>query len=217
MDVSLTISTPATSSRLTELTTAQGVLAQIESSKTDDQINALIDRASDTICRYLNWKVADDGTVSLGVETIVETITPDCREPHFWLSRRPVISITSVTEDGDTVDAADYQLVKLSGKLYRLESGVKTTWLKEEIIVTYQAGWALPGANPRTLPHDIEQACLELIQHYAVTEKVEPGLRSKVLPGLVEKSFFPSLNNTKAGLPITVKALLEPYVRPIII
>jgi hypothetical protein len=92
------------------------------------------------------------------------------------LPARPLVSIASIVVDGTTLAAADYSIEDAEAGVVFREGG----WLrpdsivpwsvardrmagtaKADIVVTYTGGYVLPGdSGTRTLPYDLEQACL---------------------------------------------------------
>jgi len=104
------------------------------------------------------------------------------------LSRRPVVAVTSVTVNGAALSSSDYELRDIAsgipGVLYRAGGW---SWSAEslraisspalpgsedrEITVVYNGGWVTPQQNAdglfsgaaRTLPADIEDACVLLV------------------------------------------------------
>lgn len=91
------------------------------------------------------------------------------------LRNYPILSVDSVQIDGSAITDYDLTDKAINGLLYRL-----TTWpaslarhpdltgdpdvnsAKPNIRVVYEAGYELTGGN-RTLPYDLEQACIDLV------------------------------------------------------
>lgn len=97
------------------------------------------------------------------------------------LNNKPVTNIVSVTQDGETIESTEYQLLGKHDNKRRLfkNSGWKQSsygYLMTpqrkfgdfDIEITYEAGYILPydenyPEKPRTLPYDIENAILTFI------------------------------------------------------
>ena len=87
-------------------------------------------------------------------------------EKDFYLPNAPVVSITSLVEDGTTLTeglTADYVLYAAEGRLHRIngrwKEGPKT------ILITYAAGYTVQGATLGTgetaLPEDLKFAAFQ--------------------------------------------------------
>src|SRR5574337_288633 len=101
----------------TALTTLDAVKAELKITNTDDDdyVTLKIAEVTDIICEYLNVKRADDGTRTIGQETLTETFRGGwngrirCRIDtnrisSLVLARWPVTSIASVVENDTTLD-----------------------------------------------------------------------------------------------------------------
>jgi len=96
------------------------------------------------------------------------------------VARTPVVSISSITFDGGTVESGDYEIHNAdSGSIYSLGEWTWTTCAVPNLgqdplpgserklyQVTYTGGWVTPqqGVLPlvRNLPYDLEDACVML-------------------------------------------------------
>ena len=88
---------------------------------------------------------------------------PGPRGQLLKLKFAPIITLTSITFDGDTVDSDTYTLTEPdAGMVYR-EAGRFYTGHAYDYAATYTHGYNLPDmSGADTLPHDIQQAALEL-------------------------------------------------------
>jgi hypothetical protein len=96
------------------------------------------------------------------------TATKDGGEPFVQL-RRPIISITTVTESGTSVDGTGYTPILEDGQLYRGSStscGLRWAWGRQNIAVTYVA-----GAAAGIVPDEIRQGVLLLVEHLWNTQR----------------------------------------------
>lgn len=199
----LTVITPATVFDMTTLEDAKVELG-VTGDDQDDQILRWIAEESSAICAYTNRTWAE--------ETVTETWF---RYDRFWeeliLERYPVTSITSIVEDGLTLETTDYLLSERDGIIIRLFQDQPTQWGAFKTVITYTGGYQLVG----TLPSDIEKACLRSIKNRALTLTRDPSLRSLRLPGLQEEMYFQTTAQTTSGgslsLSNEVTALLDPY------
>lgn len=217
--------TVTTAATVTALTTLAAVKTELDITGTDenDWLLAQIAVATDQICSYLNVPVAGDGTKTLGRETIVETI----RFPHntVWgpqrnfverkdiiLSRHPVLSVSSVVEDGTALTTDEYELDGAQGTLSRLTTDdFKRTWFANKVVVTYVAGWLLPGETGRTLPYDIEDACIQLVKAERFARKRDPMLKGEETAGIGRNDYWVGATPGGNSIPSDIAAALDPY------
>lgn len=98
--------------------------------------------------------------------THTEEITAPYGARQIRLTYTPILSVTSVTEAGTVLTAADYDLSADSGVLTRMTGGYPVRWHagRQSITVTYVAG--------RTeIDPAVRQAALILIQHMWETQR----------------------------------------------
>jgi hypothetical protein len=180
----ISVTKPAATTGLTTVDAVKFELGISDASE-DDYLSAQINRASSLICTYLGVAVADDATMTLGRETLLETIRPEKYDQTLILSRRPIVSIASVTEESDAVDAADYLIGYNTGILSRLNNGFPALWLgkwsafaDQSISIAYTAGWLLPGDTGRNLPFEIEDVAISIVKASRFGRMRDPLIRS---------------------------------------
>lgn len=175
----LTVTTPRTDDGLLVTLEALKTELQIKVDTNDDYLSALLLRVSEAIETHCNRVFA--------VETVTEVFRPDpCAKAQeaLILGRRPVITITSVTVDGEALSASDYEVDAESGLLYRLSSDARTTWSGAKITVVYSAGYA-------TIPGPVQQGIFELVKLNQAARTRDPALRSEnILEGLYSYTLF---------------------------
>jgi hypothetical protein len=199
-----TVSTAGTNA-MTTLATVKLEL-KIEGNTDDAWLRAQIDSLSQTACRILGVAESETGTRNLGRETLVETI--DQRAAWPWtralrpiiasnehdgkliLSRRPVVSISSITEDGVMVDPTEYKLSAATGTVRRLSGDMPIAWPSSLIVVTYLAGWLMPGQSGRNLPTDWEDAVISAVKQAWFSRTRDPAVKRENNPGVFEQEFF---------------------------
>jgi len=220
----LTVTTAASSTRLTTLTTLKSEL-DLTSNGEDTYLANQIDAVSALVCTYLGVPSAADGSRTLGRETLVETIRLDRRSyglpsrlyAHvsglsiIVLSRRPVVSIASVIEDGDVVDPANYEVNGATGIVQRLDSDLPRDWWASKTVITYTAGWLLPGDAGRNLPFEIEDAVIKLIKAERFARKRDPALRAEDVSGIGRQEYQIGGALGGAAIPPDIAAQLDQY------
>ena len=205
---------------LTTLARAKQTLG-LNNTDNDTLISELITRASDESISYLRVIEPDDGSAnSLGREVYEETIRYATGDYQLFLSRRPVSNITSIVEGTTTLTASDYQINKATGVIERLGSDEISTWGNDKIVVTYEAGYLLPEEVGRNLPHDIEEAVIEIIRSRLIeTGVVEPEIRSEQIEDVGRVSYVTSGSHSfKSGgyIPDRARALLSRHRNPMV-
>lgn len=206
----LEVITSAVNKRLTTLTTVKSELGIPESDTSQDALlTSLIDQASDAIVTFCGRPFAK--------ESYRETL-PGYGTNRLILSRTPVVEITSVMADGEVI--TDYLLEDAeAGILYRKRGWQWAPALNWGIIphpvggnenlnftVEYIAGYVLPGdAGTRTLPHDIERACIDTVKAWYSAKERDPAITEERL-GDYQVSYA-------QGLPAPVAQLLTSWRR----
>lgn len=221
----LTVDTPAAETDLVELATVKTQLG-IADSSADDELNRLIDAASESIAEYLGyfpWQ-----------QTYTETARGD-GTPMLALSQMPVQSVASVTIGGQLV--TDYAIESASAGILWRDAGWPRSALfgrpidhhpiahgfsDFNVSATYVAGWLVPGQGSRDLPVSIEQAALEtVIQWYGKgkgAEQSDVGPVKSVRMGDTAFSFGSGGTAVQPGtlqyaIPSRALSLLHPHRR----
>lgn len=184
------ISSPPPTTQLTTLGNAKLDLA-VSMSEDDAYITFLITRASSIITGWIGR--------AIGQQTVVQTFRQTYgaylynpyppaygaqpqdgnRVSPLILAFRPVISITSITEDGGSAltQGTDFEVQSASGLVWRLASGVRQQWSGSSTVVTYQSGYVLPSdTGTRTMPADIEDVALGLVRSAYFSRGQDPSI-----------------------------------------
>lgn len=178
----LTIVTPSAEDDLTTVARVKTELS-ISGSAQDTQLETLIGEASALLAAYCNR----DG---FGVETVQQTERVTCPRGCIILARDLVPAITSVTVDGETLDAADYELD--GSLLYRLSDDNRIAWCAGKVVITYTAGFNLTTAAPVALA----RAALDLVVGMYRGTGRDASVRSEQVEGVGQTAYF----ETKAGM-----------------
>lgn len=144
-------------------------------------------------------------------ETVSETFRlAAAHNAALLLSRRPITAIASVTEDGVALAAGDREHDADAGMLWRLSSDQRTAWTARKIVVSYTAGYLLPGDPNRTLPHEIERATLIVAASIFAARGRDPLLRSESVDGVATASYLDPRAGA-GGLPTAAAEMLAPH------
>jgi hypothetical protein len=206
----LTITSPATNRHLTTLDAAKIELGLSDTSQ-DSVLGTMIDQMSSLVETYCNRVFA--------LETVSETMRlPQGRLDRpipgvklLQLERWPVVSVSSVYENGTLLDGLNWYVDLSLGHLFRLDDGKKICWTNEIITVAYQAGYVLPGDTGRNLPADIELATLELIRTRFLTKGRDPTIRSVNIPGVMQTDYWVGGMSDNGAIPPNVAGILDQY------
>ena len=193
----LTVTTAATDLNLltlAELRSATG----IETGQ-DAELAALGRRVSSAITKVCKVPAAGAVTPTLRLETLTETYRLKSCQELLHLSRRPLISIISVTEDDEALVAADYEIDGY--QLRRLEDDERSRWAAAKIVIVYRAGWA-------TVPDDLRLAAMKLSASYWTEASRESGLRSEEIPGVYSAS-YQDKESDNPSIPFDVMQILN--------
>lgn len=169
--MALTVITPATNFRLTELDTLKDLLG-ITGTEDDQKLIKFIDRASSAVASYC-WRV-------FPMQTYRETLS-GYDHPLLDLAMTPVLSITSVKFQGSAITPTDVVIEDRWAGIVRRTTGFD--WVTSMHVglnsypqhhgespdweLEYGAGFKLPGesvgAGEVALPGEIEEAVLSTI------------------------------------------------------
>lgn len=202
MDRILTVTSAASSFALTTLAAVRSDLGVDITTVPDADLAALIADASGAIASFCGRVFAREG--------VTETFRRTGRwaPPALALTRRPVASIASVTEDGTALSAGDYELSAADGMLYRLSADARTCWTGTKIVVAYTGGWLLPGAGGANLPAEVERACRQAVAALFHGRDRDPTMRSESTADVSAQSWLDP-DAADGGLPAPVAAVLR--------
>lgn len=211
----LEIVTPATDRSLVSLDDVKSELNITET--TDDiELSRLIASASRRIVSYTGREFVQ--------ETIKESLGTQGNTYRLVLERTPIVSITSITYDGDTVDTADYaiEFADLGFVRSLTTAWRKTTKFQKDINlipnrfndllyeVTYVGGYSLNATGSEIeVPDDIKQATLEVLKSWWVMRGRDSLITWERIGDAEERRADP----TKFTVPPAAKSILDPWVR----
>lgn len=144
--------------------------AGVADSSQDAALTTLGLRLSASIARQCG--VASDGVhpTTLLSEACTEVFRPTRHHRDLILARRPVMAITSVTENGTVLDASDYEIGRSSGILTRLSGDRFSCFPCGKITVVYVAGF-------EDAPDDLKLAASKLATALYSETARDPNLK----------------------------------------
>jgi hypothetical protein len=114
--------------------------------------------------------------------TVIETL-PGPGGQLLKLKLSPIIALTSIALNGETVDPDIYTLTGPDAGIVFCESYWAYTSHKHSYPVTYAHGYNLPDmSGADTLPQDIQQAALELCKGMWLARQHDPSVTMESVP-----------------------------------
>lgn len=202
----LTVTTPATNTRLTSIEAVRAMYGMTTSQLDDAGVETLIDRASAAVVSYCNRPFARE-TVRQ-VEYLTSCV------PSITMERmQAVVSSVEVTEGSTAlVRDTDFVVNEEVWSLYRLSGTSRREWSPCTLTITYQAGYTVPadGAD-YTLPKNVEDACLRLVgDGWKVVQGQTGGvLKRERIEGVGEWEWFMPGSASQLSNPVSEMLLAD--------
>jgi hypothetical protein len=215
-----------------DLTLPATVAEDLGVDASDPKLPRLIGAASGAIRTYLNRPQLHFSAA------YVERLPGLIKQVRLLLGLTPVVAVASVVlPDGSSLGASDYTLEDTElGALYRSVGWPYTGLVhagllydapavgteKKSIVVTYSGGWVTPvqaaggGSPTRTLPYEIEEACIATVTSLYRGKGRDSAVASEALGDYSVSYRAPNslIGVGSAGIiPDSVLAQLNPYRR----
>lgn len=204
--MTITITSAAESYKLATVTQLKAILG-ITTSTDDTLMGVLLDRASAQVVGYCNQGFAK--------ETITETLSSNGGY-NLKLTRKPIVSITSITYDGTLVDASEYTLQEPAAGFVYNNNGWNCTYGEYLYSVVYVAGYVLPSFTAGTinLPLDITAACLDIAKTLYLNKDSDPTISKESVPDVYDATYG-STSNSSGGTSAVLQSvnMLNRYKR----
>lgn len=206
-----TVIAAASSYDLTTLAVVKDELV-ITGTDGDVSLNRYIKSCSAAVAQYCN-RVFQAETVKDEFwlnRDLFPCAVPGGKSP-LQLTRWPIVSITSVTENDVTlVDGADFRIDCKNGHLIRLDAnGYPRNWPALAIAVQYIGGFA-------TVPADVVEAVLRLIKKSWFSRGADPSLKSENVSGVYEYQRWFATGSEAGNMTPDVVDILDNYRIPIV-
>lgn len=205
-----TVKTAATSY---DLTTLDVVKAELD----------IANNESDTFLgRYLSWASAALSVECdrvFAAETVEDKIWPArALSPIasgvevLQLSRFPVISVASLTDDGTVLtEGTDFVVDVMCGQVRRLDSGGRLVgWGSAPKVVEYEAGY-------EDIPGDLQDAVTRMVRNRFRSKGRDSYLMSESIPGVRDSRWWIATGNDAGNVPPDIADLIGSYRVPIIV
>jgi hypothetical protein len=203
--MAVTVTVPPSTTKLIALADLKAILG-ITDGANDTLLGNIIPRGSDAIARFCNRVFAQ--------RTVIETF-PGPGGQLLKLKLSPIIALTSIALNGETVDPDTYTLTEPDAGIVFCESYWAYTGHKHSYTVTYAHGYNLPDmSGADTLPQDIQQAALELCKGmWLAQQRGDPSVTMECVPDVYTVQYGgQGKNGTPIGaIPPNVQELLLPY------
>ena len=175
-----------------------------------DVLNELRASVSSDLAAECGIRTAPPAPVTFRQESLRDTFRLARGEPTLWLSRFPVLAISSITVDGTSLAPTDYLVTVASGALARIVDDRETRWRAAKVVVTYQAGW-------ETVPESLKAAARKLAQRRwpdARPGAPNPNLKRERIEGWGEWERWVAPASDPA-IPQDVRDMLVPYMHQV--
>jgi hypothetical protein len=202
--MAVTVSVPPSTTKLIALADLKAILG-ITDGANDALLGNIIQRGSDAIARFCNRVFAQ--------RTIIETL-PGPGGQLLKLKFSPIVTLTSIAFDGETVDSDTYVLTEPEAGIVFRESYWAYTGHKYSYAAIYVHGYNLPDmAGTDTLPHDIQQAALELCKGMWLARQRDPSVTMESVPDVYTVQYGGQGDGGAlvGAIPLNVQELLLPY------
>jgi hypothetical protein len=203
--MAVTVTVPPRTTKLIALADLKAIPG-ITDGANDALLGAIIQRGSDAIARFCNRVFAQ--------RTVIETL-PGPGGQLLMLKCSPVVTLTSITLDGETVDSDTYTLTEPDSGIVFREAGWAYTGHKFSYTATYSHGYNLPDmAGTDTLPHDNQQAALELCKGMWLARQRDPAVTMESVPDVYTVQYGGQGKNGApiGAIPSNVREMLMPYM-----
>jgi hypothetical protein len=220
----LTVTTPSSTYDLTTLATVKAYL-KLTAPDEDVLINFYIHAMSCAVSTYCNRVFAEE-TLSEQIRLRIFDYYPYYSHygyrrahPHepvkLTLTRFPVTSVISVVEDGVLLDPSvpDYEIDLPTGIMTRIRNDRESSWYAEKTVIAYVAGFKLTTDATRSLPPDIEEATIRLVQMTRSNALINPRVKSETITGVREVQYWVGTIPGGGRFPPDITALLQRYIR----
>lgn len=207
----LTVITPAASSRLTTVDAFREEFGVASGAASDAQVLRWIDRSSAMAADYCSRVFAQE---------VVRQVDAFLGCSSILLERTPATAIVVTVDGTDLTAGVDYHHDPVRGALYRLRNGRPCVW-RGLVQVDYAGGYVLPGNDGANLPGDVEYAVLLWSASFmgrATTATASGTIRREQIDGVGYTEYFdPTISTPPAGSALqTPQQLLAPYRRVVL-
>jgi hypothetical protein len=200
--MAVTVTVPHSTTKLIALADLKAILG-ITDSANDALLGTIIQRGSDASARLCNRVFAQ--------RTVIETL-PGPGGQLLKLKFSPIVTLTSTAFEGETVDSDTHTLTEPdAGMVYR-EAGWFYTGHAYDYAATYSHGYNLPDmAGADILPHDIQQAALELCKGMWLARQRDPSVTMESVPDVYTVQYGAKNGGSLGAILPNVQELLLPY------
>jgi hypothetical protein len=201
--MAITVTVPLSTTKLIALADLKALLS-ISDNANDALLGNIMQHGSDAIARFCNRVFAQ--------RTVIETL-PGPGGQLLKLKFSPIVTLTSITFNGETVDSDTYTLTEPDAGIVFCESYWAYTGHKYSYAATYTHGYNLPDMDGSdTVPHDIQQAALELCKGMWLSRQRDPSVTMESVPDVYTVQYGQGKNGMAVGaIPPNVQELLLPY------
>jgi len=155
----------------------------------DDRIATLINLLSGRIEDWCGRKFKSAAYDTPDINAVYDG--EDIASEHLQLRQYPIITLTSLTIDGEVIDSDEYLIYKEEGRIYYQDgwgSGTGNFGAKQNVVVSYTAGYA-------TIPPGLENCCamwaIMLLEGQMKDSKISFAVGKLEMPEAVQAALSP--------------------------
>lgn len=185
-----------------------------------DELSLSDNRSDATLKRYLSWAsaaLAQECDRVFPVETVEQKLWPatglfplSSGFEVLQLSRYPVVSIVSLTEEGTALtEETDFVVDARPAHLMRLSGGQVVCWNCTPKVVQYEAGYA-------EIPGDLQDAVTRMVRNRFRAKGRDSFLMSESIPGVRDSRWWIATGNDAGNVPPDIADLISSYRMPVI-
>lgn len=130
---------------------------------------------------------------------------------NLQLSKWPIQSVTSVTENGVVlVEDVDFSIIPDKGQLLRLDAnGYPRLWPIFPIVVVYVGGFT-------TIPVDVQDAAIRMVTRRYASKGRDPNLKQQNVPGVIEQQWWIATGEEAGNMDPSITDILDNYRVPVL-
>lgn len=149
--------------------------------------------------------VSDHVDRVLMAESVRETFDLPRPASSLLPARFPIVSVSSITVDGEALLPAEYEFDGAGGFIFHMEAGERIRWPRGRTIVEYQGGFV-------TVPDGLRAAATEIVRTLYHGRESDPSVRSLSLGAGLDMAYTAGWGPAQALA--SVSSLLAPFRVP---
>lgn len=175
----------------------------------DNELDALIEAASEMLMTELNFPRADGEVQSILLQEYEQTILAPDAFDFIQLARRPIVAISSLLSDGISIDVDALLIDKSAGQVFMKDRSAFGC----DIVATYTAGYNPPGDPAANVPKALERAVAFMVYQerlQADDARIAPPVKSERIKDYAV-TYGDSVGSSATALPKMVQSAIDKF------